>query len=121
MNKLVVSAVIKNIEGKILTVHLNKEKPEGIWVMPGGKLEDNESVEKCAIRECKEELNIDIKPMQLIGVGEVDYGNENKCIFLYYLSEIISGIPEPQEENKILNVEYRDLKDIYMYNKIKWL
>ena len=35
MNKLVVSAAIKNQKGQLLAVHLNKEKPEGVWVMPG--------------------------------------------------------------------------------------
>lgn len=121
MNKLVVSAVIKNKEEKLLAVHLNKEKPEGVWVMPGGKLEDGESARDCVIREAKEELGIDIKPIKLTAVGEVDYGDGNIWVFLYYLSEIISGEPAPQEENKTLETKYVDLKDIHMFDKIIWL
>jgi 8-oxo-dGTP diphosphatase len=121
MNKIVVSALIKNKEGKLLAVHLNKEKPEGVWVMPGGKLEDSESARNCVIRETKEELGIDIQPIKLTAVGEVDYGDGNIWVFLYYLSEIISGTPIPQEKNKTLDVKYIDLKDIHMHDKIIWL
>ncbi len=121
MNKVVVAAVIKNIDGQLLAVHLNKEKPEGVWVMPGGKLKEGENARDCVVREVKEELGIDIKPIKIAGVGEVDYNNGNIWVFIYYLSEIISGIPAPQEENKTLEVKYINLSDLHMYDKIVWL
>jgi len=33
---------------------------EGTWCFPGGKLDKFESIEDCAIRETKEETNLDI-------------------------------------------------------------
>ena len=121
MNKIVIAAVIKNKDGKVLAVHLNKEKPEGVWVMPGGKLEENESARDCVIREAKEELGVDIKPIKIAAVGEVDYGNGNIWIFVYYLSEIISGVPTPQEENKTLETKYINLDDLHLSDKIVWI
>lgn len=36
-------------------------KEEGTWTLPGGNLEYGESLEEAAIREVKEECNLDIK------------------------------------------------------------
>ncbi|MBI2325776.1 NUDIX hydrolase [Candidatus Collierbacteria bacterium] len=121
MNKVVIAARIKNKEGKVLAVHLNKEKPEGVWVMPGGKLEDNESARNCVIREVKEELGLDIKPVKICGISEVSYGEGNVWIFIYFESEIISGIPTPQEENKTLEVKYIEPSDLHMSETIIWI
>lgn len=121
MNKIVIAARIKNKGGKVLAVHLNKEKPEGVWVMPGGKLEDNESARNCVIREVKEELGIDIKPIKICGISEVSYGEDNVWIFIYYESEIISGTPIPQEENKTLEVKYIKPSELHMSETIVWI
>ncbi len=120
MNKVVIAAVIKNNKGQLLAVHLNKEKPEGVWVMPGGKLEDGESARECAIREAKEELGVEIEPIKIVGICEVDYGDNNIWLFIYYSAKIVSGTPVPQEENKTLDVKYIDLQQIHMYEKIIW-
>ncbi len=36
------------------------------WELPGGKVESNETLEDCIIREIKEELNIDIQIVEQI-------------------------------------------------------
>lgn len=40
----------------------------GCWALPGGFIDENESVEKAAIRELKEETNLDAMELTLIGV-----------------------------------------------------
>lgn len=120
MNKIVVAAVIRNSQGQVLAVHLNKEKPEGVWVMPGGKLEEGENARDCAIREAREELAIEIKPIKIVGISEVDYHNGNVWVFIYYLSEIVSGTPTPQEANKTLEAKYIDIKELNASDQIVW-
>lgn len=41
---------------------------EGTWMAPGGILECGESMEECAIRETKEETNVDIKDVRFKAV-----------------------------------------------------
>lgn len=57
---MVAAAIIRK-KGKVLIC----QRGEGgncafLWEFPGGKLEVGETLEDCLIRECKEELDIDI-------------------------------------------------------------
>ncbi|MDD2410046.1 MAG: NUDIX hydrolase [Bacilli bacterium] len=51
---------------------------ENTWSFPGGHLEFNESWDDCAIRETKEETNIEIENIKLMGITNDIFKNENK-------------------------------------------
>jgi mutator protein MutT len=42
----------------LLLVQRNKAPSEGLWTLPGGRLEPGETPEQCAIREVREELGL---------------------------------------------------------------
>jgi 8-oxo-dGTP diphosphatase len=54
--------------GKILLIRRAKDPFKGMWALPGGIIEDNESAEQCLVREMKEETGLDVKPIALIGL-----------------------------------------------------
>lgn len=58
----VVSSLIKK-DGKYLLV--KKKKNPTHFILPGGKIEDGESLENALIRELKEELSIEVTKEQL--------------------------------------------------------
>jgi len=58
-------AVIADAEGKIL---LQKRSDNHLWGLPGGLMELEESITETAIREVKEETNLDIELADFIGV-----------------------------------------------------
>lgn len=47
--------------GKIL---LSYEKNTGVYMSPGGGLEEGETLEECCIREIREETGIEVKPLK---------------------------------------------------------
>lgn len=62
MHKLVVAAGIIKKEGRYLVAKRAAHKAQGgLWEFPGGKIELNESPEKCLERELWEELGIRVK------------------------------------------------------------
>jgi 8-oxo-dGTP diphosphatase len=54
--------------GKILLVKRGREPFKGDWAVPGGRIEDNETAEECAIREMKEETGVDVEIIRLTGI-----------------------------------------------------
>ncbi len=59
------AVVIPNERNEIL---LQKRSDNGLWGLPGGLMELDESIEECAIREVKEETNLDVTLTKFIGV-----------------------------------------------------
>ncbi len=69
-------AVIGERDGKVL-MGLRKSKTHGdnTWQFPGGHLEYGESFEECAKREVKEETNLDVDDLEVVGITN-DYFKE---------------------------------------------
>ena len=60
MKVIKVTGAIIQKENKFLICRRGpNEKAAGLWEFPGGKLEINETLEECILRELKEELDID--------------------------------------------------------------
>ncbi len=57
-------------------VLLTKRKDNGLWCLPGGKMEPGESVEECCTREVFEETGLEVRTMRLISV----YSNRDQLV-----------------------------------------
>ncbi|MFT4416773.1 NUDIX domain-containing protein [Fredinandcohnia humi] len=71
-----VAAVILDNENRVL---LQKRADVGLWGLPSGHVEKGETVRDAVIREIKEETNLDIEVIKLIGV----YSEPNSQVFTY--------------------------------------
>lgn len=58
MEKIIASGAVIIHKEKIL---LSKDKKDDFYKIPGGRLEKNETLEECAIRELKEETGLNCK------------------------------------------------------------
>lgn len=65
--KLVVDIVIPTEEGVVL-IRRGTDPYKGMWALPGGFVEVGETVENAAVREAKEETNLDVELERLVGV-----------------------------------------------------
>jgi len=120
MIKVIGSALIKNTEGKYLALKLKKEIVGNDFVPPGGKLEENETLRECVIREVKEELNIDIEVKRINGITEEKY-DDGIWTFVLFDCVIIFGEPQIVETNKISELKWVELSEIKNSNSIHWV
>jgi ADP-ribose pyrophosphatase YjhB (NUDIX family) len=91
-------------DDKILLALKKRKFGEGKWNGVGGKLEEGESVVDCAVREVKEEIDVDVKPGDLERVGTLhfDYKDSKdwtqECAVFF--ARTWTGEPTESEEMK---------------------
>ncbi|HCU25480.1 MAG TPA: 8-oxo-dGTP diphosphatase MutT [Deltaproteobacteria bacterium] len=92
----VVACVIERDGEFLITKRLKTSHLGHCWEFPGGKLEAGESLATCAIRECREEIAVEVKPLRLL--QEVFHAYPEKNVQLYFvLCELVSGTPQAVE------------------------
>lgn len=89
-----VAAVIER-DGKFLITKRMENSPMGhCWEFPGGKIEAGETVEECAVRECKEEIDVTIAPIRRLREEYYDY--PHGFVHLWFvLCRLEVGEPRP--------------------------
>ena len=92
----VAAAVIEKEGSFLITKRLKRSHLGHCWEFPGGKLERGETLEECVIRECKEELNISVKPLHKI--QELVHHYPEVSVHLhFFLCDHLSGEPQAIE------------------------
>lgn len=79
-------------------VLLTKRADNGLWCLPGGKMDSGESIEECCTREVVEETGLEVRTERLIGVYSnqdllVVYPDDHKVqiVVLSFEARIIGG------------------------------
>ncbi|WP_099355120.1 NUDIX domain-containing protein [Fredinandcohnia onubensis] len=80
-----VAVIIFNEEKQVL---LQKRADVELWGIPSGHIEIGETVSEAAIREVKEETNLEIKIKKIIGV----YSEPNSQVFAYPNGKVVHFI-----------------------------
>lgn len=71
----------------------------GLWGLPGGHVEDDETLAQTAAREGREEVGVEVDPAALTALGVTRYvdGELRGCSF-FYLATTWGGDPQPLAE-----------------------
>lgn len=81
-----------------------------LWEFVGGKVEPGESREEALIRECREELGINIKPMDIFMSLVHEYPDLTVHLTLYNCV-ILDGIPQKLEHQDIRWLSIEEIDD----------
>jgi 8-oxo-dGTP diphosphatase len=96
-SRLVVGAAVVDEHGRLLTAQRTRP-PElaGKWEFPGGKVEPGETPQDALVRECREELGVELEVGDLLGEVQVAIGP-----MLVYRARIVSGTPTAYEHSEV--------------------
>ncbi len=108
MNEVFSAGGIVYYKDKILMLR----KKNGDWVLPKGRIEDGETLEETAIREVKEETNVDAIILDYIGITSYSFSNFwteyqmiNKTVS-WYLMEAKSFDLEPLKDEGFVQAAF---------------
>jgi 8-oxo-dGTP diphosphatase len=77
--------------GRILLIRRGREPFKGMWGVPGGRIEDDETAEQCLVREMKEETGLDVEPLRLVGIYSEPARDPRLIIAAAYLVRRVGG------------------------------
>jgi ADP-ribose pyrophosphatase YjhB (NUDIX family) len=85
-----VGAFVFDAEGRVLVIERGTPPGEGLWSVPGGKLEPNETLAQAVAREVREETGLVVEVGPLACVVE-RMGDDFHYVILDYLARVIGG------------------------------
>ena len=96
---------------------------EFVYNLPGGNTDPGETLAETIVRECQEELNIEVEVGNLLMVGDIlPSENREPSVHILFEGKIISGIPELQPEQttalELVWVSISEITKINMYPNV---
>ncbi len=95
---------------KILLVKRKYPPQIGDWTLPAGFMEYEESPEETAIREVKEETNLDIAIENIFAVLHGGYEMQIRVVVIFYTGKILGGKLAPGDD--AAEVKFFSLADL---------
>jgi 8-oxo-dGTP pyrophosphatase MutT (NUDIX family) len=99
------------------------KKKNGDWVLPKGRIEKGETLEETALREVKEETNVEAEIYDYIGVTTYSFSNYwthyelvEKSVS-WYLMRYIKCELKPLRKEGFVEAKFVDLEEVLMIAK----
>ena len=91
--------VLVELENGVVLIKRGHHPKKGRWALPAGFIEADESIEEAAIRECKEETNLDIELLEMFHVDSFPTDpTPQSGIIIFYRAKPIRGDLQPGDD-----------------------
>ena len=113
--------IIRYPDGGIILIKRGKEPFRGSWALPGGILEEGETIEQCAVREAKEETGVSVSLRKLVGVfSEPGRDPRGHYVSIAFLADPVGGSAQAASDaaDLVITKDFRDLSLAFDHAKI---
>jgi 8-oxo-dGTP diphosphatase len=100
-----VGGIVFNDDRQVLLIERNQPPASGLWSIPGGKLEPEESLSAACQREVKEETGLDVQATVIVAV--VERQTEG---FHYVIIDYLALLKNPEVSNPTAQSDVSDAK-----------
>lgn len=102
---------IEDEQGRLLLLQQAAERKGFRWCPPAGGMEAHEDPMMAAIREAKEEIDVDVELTDVIGIYVVDRSDSASGLAFVFRGKITSGEITPKE-GEIMNYRFFEPQEI---------
>ena len=119
------AGTILECDGKIVLIRRKQEPGKGMLDLPGGFIDPGETAEQGAIREIKEELKIEVGPLEYLGSYPNTYEFKNvsyrSCDLLFYcrIESFPTEFDEREAEEMVLMDPFEINEDEVAFKSIR--
>jgi ADP-ribose pyrophosphatase YjhB (NUDIX family) len=96
LNPKVAAGTLFELEGRLVLLKRGIEPGYGKWVFPGGFVDRGETVVEAAIRETREEANVEVRVRELVDVFSY---SGSPIVVVVYAADVVSGQPRAADES----------------------
>lgn len=126
IDKLTADIIIQYEDNSIILIQRGNDPYKGSWALPGGMMDEGETIEQTAIREAKEETGLDVELVKLLGVfSKPDRDPRGRFISVLYLAKPVGGTLKASSDAKEfirtkdfahlpLAFDHNEMIDLYM-------
>ncbi|MGE5224911.1 MAG: NUDIX hydrolase [Omnitrophica WOR_2 bacterium] len=86
------------VNGKIL---LTKREDFEVWCLPGGAVDDGETLAQAAVREAREETGLEVELTRLVGVYSMPLGMSGGSHVILFAARVVGGVMRPCRDEVI--------------------
>ena len=97
---------------KVLLIERKNEPFKGLWALPGGFVEEDETVDTGAHRELKEETGLELNMEQFRVYSEPDRDPRGRIITVAFLALTDEGNLEPKAGDDAKNVKWFSISEL---------
>jgi len=83
---------------KVILVRRAEMPAKGLWCLPSGFVEYDESPAEAAVRECLEETGLEVRLVGLLEVSQYLSELRGPGILVLYRGEVVGGEPRPGDD-----------------------
>lgn len=113
-----VGGVLFNRHQQVLLIKRNQPPAQGLWSIPGGKLESGESLVDACRREFYEETNLDIEVEHIVAVVERRLEGFHYVIIDYWVQLGDEERSVPTAQSDVAEAKWISLADLGQYDLV---